>query len=87
MPVEQVPFDCAKPLREWIDDPATSVVDTMFSLLEAYSSAYRRAVIEIRRLEAANFSSARQHQGTGSEYSEIQKLIDESIAELDPDRE
>ena len=89
MLVEHVPFDCALPLRAWSKDPNKSNTDNLLYLIESYSQAYRRMLSEIRRLEAeaANPDSYGQHQAKDSEYSEIQKLVDASIAHLDPEAE
>ena len=87
MPLEQIPFDCAEPLRTWRVDPDKTTTDNLLYLVEIYSQAYRRMVSEIRRLEAANSVSPTRQQPEDSEYSEIQELIDASIDYLDLDRE
>jgi hypothetical protein len=89
MPVEQWPFDCSKPLRAWIDDPTKSVPDRMLSMIKCYWEAYRRMVIEIRRLETENLDLRSLPKSTpqDDDLTELQRVIDASIAILDPDGE
>jgi hypothetical protein len=72
-------FDCSAVLRDFQHDPARSAFDNLLAMNECYSIAFRRMVREIRRLEAASIN------GTDIEHSELQTLVDESIAYLDLD--
>lgn len=86
MQTEFVPFDCAAPLRTWQDDPTKTPLDIALSMLECYSQAYRMMALEIRRLEAINQElRLRLNRGCADE-SELQRFVDASIRNLDPDR-
>jgi len=88
MPIHEEPFDCSKTLRTWKHDPDQTPATNMLSLIECYSRDFRRMVCEIGRLEGLTSGSAKPpRRAKESDYSEIQKLIDDQIASLDPDRE
>ena len=85
---EPQPFDCSELLRTWVDDPNKPVSERMLSLINCYSETYRRMILEIRRLEAENTflrNLPMSSQGD-NDLGELQRVVDASIAMLDPDR-
>jgi len=85
MPINQSPFDCSLTLRSWRHDPEQSVAANMLSLIKCYSRDFKRMILEIHRLEdeVADLRSARRAEHPVSEFAEIQRFIDASIADLD----